>query len=141
MLQAPSDHELRWSARVFIRQRRDGWVLHPESTRQRSICFDDDVMLLAEGGDFSPGVERMYFDLVDGRVHARLRSEQLLQLKPMHKRMTAVTDQGRRTIDVTYVLDAKVANTSALHLSIVNSVFDSLPTFQSLGLSAIRTVQ
>ena len=96
MLQAPSDHELRWSARVLPRQRRDGWVLHPESSRQRSICFDDDVMLLAKGGDFSAGVERMYFDLVDGRVHARLGSEQLLQLNRVHKRMIHVTDERKK---------------------------------------------
>ena len=55
-------------------------------------------MLLAKGGDFSPGVERMYFDLVDGRVHARLGSEQLLQLNRVHKRMIHVTD-GRKKND------------------------------------------
>ena len=42
---------------------------------------------------------------------------------------------------MTYMLDAKIADTSGLHLSILNGIFDSLPAFQSLGLSTIRTVQ
>lgn len=53
-------------------------------------------MLLAKGGDFSPSVERMYFDLVDGWLHARLRSEQLLQLRRVHKRMIHVTDDRKK---------------------------------------------
>ena len=42
---------------------------------------------------------------------------------------------------MTYMLDAKVADTSGLHLSILNSVFDSLPAFQSFDCPTIRTVQ
>lgn len=38
----------------------------------------------------------MYFDLVDGWLHARLRSEQLLQLRRVHKRMIHVTDDRKK---------------------------------------------
>ena len=39
------------------------------------------------------------------------------------------------------MLDAKVADTSGPHLPILNGIFDSLPAFQSLALSTIRTMQ
>lgn len=40
-----------------------------------------------------------------------------------------------------YMLDAKVADSTTLHLPILNGVLDSLPAFQSFALSTIRTVQ
>lgn len=40
-----------------------------------------------------------------------------------------------------YMLNAKIANASALHFSILNSIFDGPPRLQSLGLSTIGTVQ
>ena len=55
--------------------------------------------------------------------------------------MTDIVNTKRRTIDVTHMLDAKVAHTSALYLSIVNGIFDGPPGFQSLGLATIRTMQ
>ena len=55
--------------------------------------------------------------------------------------MTDIVDIKRRTIGMTHMLNAKVAHTSALHLSIVNGIFDCLPGLQSLGLATIRTMQ
>lgn len=49
--------------------------------------------------------------------------------------------QERRTVGVTYMLDAKVADTPTSHLSIFNSIFNCRPALESLGLSTIRTVQ
>ena len=45
-------------------------------------------MLLAEGGDLTSSVERVYFDLVDSWVHSRFRCEKLLELERVHKRLT-----------------------------------------------------
>ena len=42
---------------------------------------------------------------------------------------------------MTYMLDAKVADTSAFHLSILNGILDGPPGFQSLGPSTIRAMQ
>lgn len=56
-------------------------MLHPPSPSERSVCFDDDVMLVAEGSDLGPGVERVNFDLVDGWMQSRFRCEKLLQLR------------------------------------------------------------
>ena len=47
----------------------------------------------------------------------------------------------RATINMTYMLDAKIADTSAFYLSVVNGIFDGPPGFQSLGLATIGTVQ
>ena len=55
--------------------------------------------------------------------------------------MTGTIDTKRATIDVTHMLDAIVAHTSALYLSIVNGIFDGPPGFQSVGLATIRTMQ
>ena len=99
---------------------------------------------MAERGDLGPGVEWVNFDLVDGWMHSKVRCEKLLQLERVHKRMTRADNRHRgerRTKGKTYMLDAKVADTSSLHLSIFNGIFDSLPAFQSLGLSTIRAVQ
>lgn len=63
----------------------------------------------------------------------------------MYKRLTETDschrESNERMNSMTYMLDAKVADTSGLHLSVLNGIFDSLPAFQSLGLSTIRTVQ
>ena len=54
-----------------------------------------------------------------------------------------MTDNNERrvTIDMTYMFDAKIADTSAFYLSVVNGIFDGPPGFQSLSLATIGTVQ
>lgn len=64
----------------IFRQRNDGGVLHSKSSSQWSVCFDDDVVLLAEGGDLCSGVEWVHLDLVDSRNYSRLRRKKFLQL-------------------------------------------------------------
>ena len=51
------------------------------------------------------------------------------------------TSEKKKKVGVSYMLNAKVADTACLHLPIFNGILDSLPAFQSLGLSTIRTVQ
>lgn len=48
-------------------------MLHPEGPSKRRIRLDDYIMILAERGDLSPGVERMNFDLVNSGMYSRLR--------------------------------------------------------------------
>ena len=55
--------------------------------------------------------------------------------------MISMIDTKKGTIDVTHMLDAIVAHTSALYLSIVNGIFHGPPRFQSLGLAPIWTMQ
>ena len=56
-------------------------MIHPQSPSERRVRFDNNVMFLAEGGDFSPSVERMYLDLVDDWLQSRFRYEKLFQLE------------------------------------------------------------
>ena len=46
-----------------------------------------------------------------------------------------------RMLDPAYMLHPKVADTSALHLSLLNGIFDRSPAFQSLRLPTIWTMQ
>lgn len=49
-------------------------MLYPESSSPWSVFFDNDAMLMKEGGGPSPSVERMNF-----LVQSRLGREKLLQ--------------------------------------------------------------
>lgn len=40
-------------------------MLHFQGLDQRAVGFDDDVVLLAEGGDVGSGEKGVHFDLVD----------------------------------------------------------------------------
>ena len=67
VLQAPPDHELCRRARVLVRQRTNGGMLHSKGSCKWRIGLDNDVVLLAERSDLGSGVERVDFDLVDSR--------------------------------------------------------------------------
>lgn len=60
MLAAPSYQELCWSTVVFLAQLYNDWVLHPQGSSERSVCLDDNVVLLAERGYVCSSVEWMY---------------------------------------------------------------------------------
>lgn len=49
-------------------------MFHSEDASERCVGFDDNVVALAEGSEFCPGIEWINFDLVDCRGDARLRS-------------------------------------------------------------------
>lgn len=92
-------------------------MAHPIRASERGIGLHHDVVLLAEGGDLRSRVERMHFDLIDRRMDPWVRGEQLLQM-----------------------FDAVVADTGRADLPVRQGIFDRTPTFESLRLPAVRSV-
>lgn len=136
VLQAPPDQQLGRSAAVLGPQFDYFWVFHAQSSSQRCVCFDDDVVLLAEAGDVLPGIEWVDFDLIDYRLHPRFRSEQFVDLCAGQSEQV----QSCRC-QISYVLDAKVAHSTTPDQSVTDGVFDSPPALQPRLLASVRTVE
>ena len=68
-------------ARVLLRERHYVGVLHLQGSDKRRISFNNNVVLLAEGRNVRPRIERMHLDLVDGWCNPGFRTEKLLQLR------------------------------------------------------------
>ena len=69
------------STRILLRERDDLGVLHLQRSNKWRISLDNNVVLLAEGRDVRPGIERMHLDLVDRWGNPGFRIEKLLQLR------------------------------------------------------------
>lgn len=109
-------------------------MLHPQSSSQRSVCLDHDVVLMAERRDLCASIEWMDFDLIDGWMYAWLGCKKFLQLVNSRQQIWIIITLR------THMLDAKIANASCLYFSILDSILYCLPALQSLHFSAIWTV-
>lgn len=56
-------------------------MLHPHTLRKRRVCFDDNVMKLAECFYVGAGIKGMDFDLVDSRLDSGFRVHEFFQLQ------------------------------------------------------------
>jgi hypothetical protein len=56
-------------------------MLHLQGSDKRRISLNNNVVLLAEGRNVRPRIERMHLDLVDGWCNPGVRIEELLQLR------------------------------------------------------------
>lgn len=56
-------------------------MVHALGFDEGAVGFDDDVVLVAEGGDVGAGEEGVDFDLVDGRDGAGVGVKEFLELQ------------------------------------------------------------
>lgn len=68
------------STRILLRKGHDLRVFHLQRTNKRCVSLDGDIILLAEGCDVRPCIERMHLNLVDRGYDSWFRIKQLLQL-------------------------------------------------------------
>lgn len=110
-------------------------MLHPQRTSQRGVGLNDNVMRLAEGSDLGACIERVHFDLVDGRVYSGLGGEQFLQLECPRENKFGHRDGH------SYMLYSIIAHSSSLHLSVFNGILNRFPRFQPLAFASIWTMK
>lgn len=78
MLQTPPQQQLGGRTRVLLGQGADDGMFHLQRSDEGGICLDEDIVLLAKGGDVGSGVEGVNFDLIDGGPDARVGGQEFL---------------------------------------------------------------